>query len=329
MPVDSYYDDVVLGSSPVSMVEALYHARRGRRVLLVEQKSVLGGAWSMIDTLGLRRIENGCHLLTPADEEVYAFLETALGMELHPLAPQPFAVREGRVTLRNEHMVYRYPRRGTVEMVGALQHRLQEAGCHILTRSALTEATYDPAASAPLRLTLSTGHRLRAGHLVLTGFTQLRAVRALREAIDLSGSAETVHHIFFLVASREERRFTCVHLPQEPVIRLANDLTETARHFNRLDGQKVFTVKIDRRVPGSDITPAFVEKVWARLLELSLVSPRERIEAYAVSAYPYVFRTSEQIEEVSQALPDAITFLPSRNLVQAFAEQLPRWREAV
>ena len=43
--MQDHYDVVIVGSGPISMMEAAHQARNGSTVLLLEEKPYLGGAW--------------------------------------------------------------------------------------------------------------------------------------------------------------------------------------------------------------------------------------------------------------------------------------------
>jgi hypothetical protein len=77
------YDVVVVGSSPLLLIEALYLERQGKRVAILEGRDRLGGAWYTIPLFGLDGVEVGCHYVERA-REGYAFLEDDLGVPLEP-----------------------------------------------------------------------------------------------------------------------------------------------------------------------------------------------------------------------------------------------------
>ena len=61
------HDVVIIGSSPMALVEASMRAERGDNVCIVEAQSGLGGAWGVEDCLGLSRIETSPHVFMPDD----------------------------------------------------------------------------------------------------------------------------------------------------------------------------------------------------------------------------------------------------------------------
>lgn len=85
------FDDVVVGSSPMMVMQAIRLARAGRRVCLIERSSQLGGNWQ---TAKLRRdevVEIACHLIE-VFPGIYDLLENYSGVPFVPLRVQPIRV---------------------------------------------------------------------------------------------------------------------------------------------------------------------------------------------------------------------------------------------
>lgn len=75
---DVDYDYVVVGSSPICLLEALYHSYAGARVLIVERESKIGGAWQTIDICQIPDVDMGCHELS-LKPDTKDFLEKYVG----------------------------------------------------------------------------------------------------------------------------------------------------------------------------------------------------------------------------------------------------------
>jgi hypothetical protein len=80
-------DVVVVGSSPVLLIEAAALAAEGFNVTVVEKSNVLGGAWKMIPSFGLM-VEIGSHLFYP-NRKAFKFLKKKLNVPVFMLDPQP------------------------------------------------------------------------------------------------------------------------------------------------------------------------------------------------------------------------------------------------
>jgi len=77
------FDCIVIGSSPFSLFEALYQSHSGKKVLILEESSVCGGAWQSIQVCGVPHVDLGCHYIGE-DVRLKAFLETYAGCKIVP-----------------------------------------------------------------------------------------------------------------------------------------------------------------------------------------------------------------------------------------------------
>lgn len=75
------FDVLVVGSSPIPLIEALYHSHLGKRVAILEALPVCGGAWKSIEICGLYPVDLGCHTLGH-DQRIRQFLENYIGCHL-------------------------------------------------------------------------------------------------------------------------------------------------------------------------------------------------------------------------------------------------------
>ena len=87
------YDAVIVSTSPVCLMTALALRAQGKRVLLVDQSAIVGGAWITTDLGGFSNVEVGCHLIDP-DPAVYGFMK-GLGIAMQPLSPRPEILSRG------------------------------------------------------------------------------------------------------------------------------------------------------------------------------------------------------------------------------------------
>ena len=82
------YDNIIIGSSPASMVEAICLTYRGKKVLVLEKNDRIGGAWSTIDFPEGENFEANCHILL-GSRKAYSVMNFFLGWSMHIIKPQP------------------------------------------------------------------------------------------------------------------------------------------------------------------------------------------------------------------------------------------------
>ena len=80
------FDDIVIGSSPMMLLQAAMLARENRNVCLIERENLekLGGSWQIAKLSNGERVEIACHLIEffPG---IYEFLEGASGSQFETL----------------------------------------------------------------------------------------------------------------------------------------------------------------------------------------------------------------------------------------------------
>jgi protoporphyrinogen oxidase len=90
----SEFNLVIVGSSPMSLVEAAFRAEQGKKVCILEASDRIGGAWATIDCLGLKNIEASPHVFMP-DQTALNVLKRFLPYDYEELEVQP------RLLIRN------------------------------------------------------------------------------------------------------------------------------------------------------------------------------------------------------------------------------------
>ena len=86
-----YFDDIVIGSSPLMIIKAIQLAKRGRSVILIDRNFFFGGNWNTLKLKNKDKVETACHLIEffPG---IYDLLEEYADMRFTVLNPQPIRV---------------------------------------------------------------------------------------------------------------------------------------------------------------------------------------------------------------------------------------------
>ena len=79
---------IVVGSSPLLLLEALHQARLGRRVTVVESSDRLGGAWCEMKLFGLQRVEIAPHIVM-YNRTTYDYFAQELKLNMQRMMPSP------------------------------------------------------------------------------------------------------------------------------------------------------------------------------------------------------------------------------------------------
>lgn len=79
------FDHLVVGTSPVALLEGLHLAHRGGRVRIVDSRDRLGGSWATIDVPPFRNVELGPHFIKKRPN-LYEIFES-IGVPLDEMTP--------------------------------------------------------------------------------------------------------------------------------------------------------------------------------------------------------------------------------------------------
>ena len=88
------HDVLILGTSPVLLLEGLVRARAGQAVCFLDAGERPGGAWASTELHEIGDVEAACHLLENYSG-VYDFLTGRIGLELDVSEPAPLAMYGG------------------------------------------------------------------------------------------------------------------------------------------------------------------------------------------------------------------------------------------
>jgi hypothetical protein len=90
--IETDFDVAIVGSSPISLLEAVYQLDCGKRVLILEKNERCGGAWKSIDICGIADADLGCHSIGN-DARISSFLRDYIGCHISCLE-EPFVEGE-------------------------------------------------------------------------------------------------------------------------------------------------------------------------------------------------------------------------------------------
>jgi hypothetical protein len=76
--VHTDFDVTIVGTSPIAMLEAIYHIHKNQKVLILEAEERYGGAWKSIDICGVAHADLGCHLIG-SDYQIRDFFRDYFG----------------------------------------------------------------------------------------------------------------------------------------------------------------------------------------------------------------------------------------------------------
>jgi hypothetical protein len=195
------FDEVVVGTSPISMFEAIYRTCLGHRILVVEQAAECGGAWKSIEICGIPHADMGCHEFG-TDARVQKFLEEYAGCKI----------------IKSTNSLY--PSQGCYEFTHNLELLLRKLGAELWLNSKLESVYIDDIRHiAEIKI---NGTYYTTAKIIVTAGSEINFANIEKKlAIDSSHSMK-YPHIYVLVSDPTPPRFTYKYLNVKGVSRAMN-----------------------------------------------------------------------------------------------------------
>jgi hypothetical protein len=197
--VQTDYDVTVVGTSPISMLEAIYHISKNERVLVLEADAQCGGAWKSIDICGVANADLGCHLIG-IDPGLKDFLNKYFGCKFVCLQHPDQEAVDSHSQCKNGY----YFSKGCYELILRLQAVIESRSNAVLLHRKL-ESIFIDSSREMIELSLGDSH-LTTAKLILTPSSQFRI-----ENLSFTNQEPRGHlysHLYLLVEDGTPSRFT-------------------------------------------------------------------------------------------------------------------------
>lgn len=302
------FDCVVVGSSPFSLIEALYRAHLGERVLILEEAGECGGAWKSITVCGIPHADLGCHQIGQ-DTLLRSFLEEYIGC--HMVSLDNPLISYSQSSGSNGY----YFSRGCFELIDNLEKLLRKTDALLLLNHRLETVSIDPSQSFA---TVKTKEKQFTTSKVIV--TQMSSFQIENLTPPQSQVKSKYYHLYLLIQDPTPPRFCYQGGVSSGVSRLMN-LT----HFVGLTqtGQQLLVIQTH-----SEQSFQKGETYLKDLKSRNLVSESAYIlksESYIYEQGPYNCSSIRQLEASAQALFETI----NTGHFQSLSTYVPKWKRVL
>ena len=193
------FDVVVIGSSPFSLLEALYRYHTGNSVLILEQDSICGGAWKSIDVCGVEHVDLGCHQIGN-DAALLDFLESYVGCKMVSLDKPLNSYTKG-------NSLGYYPSVGCYEITRNLLKLIGKTEIVLSTNQRMESVKIDPV--APIATIRVQDKEIRASKIILPYYVDLRIENHPTATFESQKTTKSKFpHLYILVEDPDPPRFS-------------------------------------------------------------------------------------------------------------------------
>lgn len=359
------WDSILVGSSPLLLMEAAYLGRTGRKVLVLEEKKYLGGAWGHLNDNEFGCLDIGCHYID-ISSRAYEFLRSNFDLNLVPTRPQPQFVyrnfrfpydyrqvirvsRYLRAALKQRSMVpyfsnylqdenyrlrlfpftkkFMYPRGGSLELMTKLAAHAARNDVTILNQRRIESIRFDRARQR-VKVASAVGESFEAGEIVVG--SQAR----VGDALHIPGAHEAAlrqifTHVNLVLRDPGAPTFSYVRFLRHPNVIRMTDITDYVRQQNEsLSDFRVVCIGIREHYDQRANDAEKIEQLSALLRHYRFVDPSATCDSAFWSRYPAEFLTHETRQKMLHDFSPMIRFMPTTNLSIGIVMNLDRWEPA-
>lgn len=295
------FDVVVVGSSPIPLLEALYHFHSGKRVLILEKAPICGGAWKSISVCGMYPVDLGCHTLGN-DKQMHNFLQDYVGCTM--------------VSLDNPHSPFEsgkspngfYFEHGCSDLMHNLLQMIEKTDIVLFVDCAL-ESVYIDAQEQTAIVRTKNGD-FTTSKILVTPYSHIKIDNYLAPA---ERGKKKYYHLYLLVDDPSPQRFSFLNSFAQGLSRVMN-LT----YFVGLEGTgkqlMVLQVYAEKDQRSGD-------SYFEALKNRDMVGPLAQL----LCAEPYIYEQANYQAINNKEISSLIEVL-NTNHIQNMSKYIPKWK---
>ena len=297
------FDVVVVGTSPFSLLEALYRFHLGDRVLILERSSQWGGAWQSLDVCGIPNADLGCHQIGH-DPELRHFLEKWVGCKMVSLDSPESQMGNGY-----------YFSEGSFELIDHLKKLIEKTEIVSLFNHRLESVNIDP--FQPMATVNTNLKQFTTSKIVVPIYSDIKIEN--HPFIPLSsqqGALSQFQHLYLLIEDPEPSRFTYYGSVGPEISRMMN-LTNFVHLSNT--GKQLIVFQYY-----GEETAETAHRFISYLQSQQFLSPTARLISVESHTYEQSYCNQELIEQTPNA--SALFDVLQTGHITNLSQYLSKWK---
>ena len=359
-----FYDVVIIGTSPVCMIEALYLHLLGKKVVLIDKSNVPGGAWKAINAAGLGNVDIGCHIMN-YNKKAFDFLKEYLDVKLIEMNPQPgklafgmklpydssvfklicffkdffltISKKENKFHSLGKHlksivsyiirpkMIYMFPQNGAYKgLVLKIHQLLEQHQIPVILEKKVEKYIINGDKNI---VELGNGVIINTNELVVSSGSELPAIEKGGDLLTFDKEIRKTKHLLLVVKDESDWDFEYYQVWQHPIIDRVNNYTPY------IDNHKYPNVSVKAIVALINDDYAYQigddQRVMDFFTEKKVMGQGAQLLDSAIIPFIAPHRLHGSIEEINEVLSPDVRALITNNLAYSLNQQIDRWSEVI
>lgn len=356
---DQQFDTVILGTSPLAIAEAVWQKTQGKSVINIDDKLIVGGAWTTIKHEGIPEVEVGCHIWE-VEKSATDFLDSFFDLNLVPLKPQPRILKKGKsipygwklnistlkyilkrsirfefkrmkAGLRTPEFSfsvvprkYLYPKGGSNELHAQVLSKIKSEKLNI---SLNTELQNVKLIQNQLELELKNGTQLMCDSLILTSLSAIEKIEFEDGSSILPETKQVDYiHVHLLMDTSIPKDFSYERWMDDEYIHRVSDMTSQVSE--QLESkQKLLCVGIHATKYHASDHETLLKEILERLKNRKLIENSAELIQHGFNVFPSYYNSAAKLSEIEKRSNGKITVLRSTSFTYSFYNHADRYSE--
>ncbi len=349
------YDVALIGTSPLSIIEACYLKNiSGKYVVNIDEREFIGGAWTTVKYDGFPEIESGCHIWS-YERSTYQLLAELFGIKMTALTPQPTIAYKGWLipydykanVLSAQRLIkgvkhirkvikapdvrfalfpskYLYPPKGAFDLKNSLSRLVRQNNLNIKLTTVVDTVKVE---QDGVRLYGEDGSSLmKVKELVLTSLSSIRSFTFEDNQVVKPTTREAEYiHVHFVLTNVKGRAFSYIRTNGDAIIHRLSDMTNQVEE--KLNpNEKLFCAGIFAEAFHKLNLEEIKDYLLTYMKKYKLIASETEIIKIASNIYPSYYNKLEEIKEIERKGQGKIRFLRSTDFVYSFYNQRERYK---
>ena len=350
------FDRVYIGTGPISVADAVHQSHQQAKILLIDEKQQVGGAWVAIPVGSYGELEIGCHIWS-YNQKVYDFLASFYDLRLIDLQPQPYFLRgDTRISYDQKHALttlksvgryfkkgkfaqafqylrsdpsarfpiiskkYRYPKGGARDLQRSVEQKIKVFNLSTRLGTSVEGLKWEDDAWS---LILTEGSTIRSNDVVLTATSSIQSIRTANETIALEHKPLNYTHFHLVVKGKPKKPCSYVRVLNHSIIHRVSEITY------QLEGVEdepitVYLIGVfDSALPKNQSNEAVANDLHRYLIERGFIRLENTLLYQQVNRFETTYIERSQRNRVN-ALPH-LELLATTDLIYGFHHKLDDW----
>jgi len=356
------YDLVIIGTSPMSIIEGIYQSKEGRKVLLVDRNDYIGGAWRSIEWNGFKNVDTATHIIDPDNPDIYKFFIDNVGCDLIEHNPQPYTlvddqeyainfpnlklvnIKLGEKKIKNyieyiyvkivdlfrKEKKFMYFSGGVGELIGNLRNGLEVNNIDVFLSTEIKMITIDSDSNIVNLESDGSKDDIRTKKVILTNAIEVEKILKDKEeySLPIRKDAYSFTSVNLLLENSRTIDFSYIRCTKDKLVNRITDVTKFLED-EEIGEKQILCVQIFGEQPTQKEESIVIDAIIKYLKSINVIACESILKDFRWDSYKSTSFTKNDLdmESIEKKFGPFIGILQTKIFVPNIGYYLDRWNK--